>query len=393
MSKKNGKIMNKDTVASANKVLDEIFGSERVTTEPRIPTETSLPFALLGVTPEQAAAAEFLTGIIKQQKIDDAVKDFHKKLREDECSYRSRKNTTKFFQRHPRNPQSRIEVDEKNVIILGELWKADLRKETVNDDVFEMPGIPMDIFINGNVALEDVEIIFPIYLDCATGNPYQTSIIANPAKVDKVRFIMRDNYQEIINACKFEDAICDVIIDVSGIDAHGKRYEFTVGTELMYRAGCTNDLFYNPEFAMKGRVPGKLMEWMVERILMYYTSVWYSIMVAYLHPLTITSIVDVGKRMAEEYAHNPVKNKAPLKNIKYLKLDGDNLERVLYHSKPGKGGKYERHCQLWYVRGYMRKDGKWIKPQWRGPLAKMKRLSEDIETRQRKIVGVSLDEK
>jgi hypothetical protein len=115
-------------------------------------------------------------------------------------------------------------------------------------------------------------------------------------------------------------------------------------------------------------------------------------MLAYLHPLTITSIVDVGKRMMEEYAHEPTKYKAPLKNIRYLRLDGKTLEKVLYHSKPGKGKKYERHCQLWPVRGYMRKNGTFVAPQWRGPLAKMKRLSEDIiESRQRKIVGVSLD--
>jgi hypothetical protein len=173
----------------------------------------------------------------------------------------------------------------------------------------------------------------------------------------------------------------------------GKRYEFIMGTELMIRKDTPEFIFYNDEFAIKGNYPGKIMAFMAERILVYYTAIWYSIMLAYLHPLTITSIVDVGKRMMEEYAHEPTKHKAPLKNIRYLKMDGKTLEKALYHSKPGKGKKYERHCQLWYVRGYMRKNGKWIAPQWRGPLAKMKRLSDDIEARQRKIVGVTLDKK
>jgi hypothetical protein len=160
----------------------------------------------------------------------------------------------------------------------------------------------------------------------------------------------------------------------------------------MIRKDTPECIFYNDEYAIKGNYPGKIMAFMAERILVYYTAIWHSIMLAYLHPLTITSIVDVCKRMMEEYAHEPTKYKAPLKNIRYLRLDGKTLEKVLYHSKPGKGKKYERHCQLWPVRGYMRKNGTFVAPQWRGPLAKMKRLSEDIiESRQRKIVGVSLD--
>jgi len=353
--------------------------------------KTTMPYALMGYTAEQCAAAEYLTNQIKEQRKKQAHEEFMERLRLAEAKFRNVNLAKKFFKRHPRNPQAIIEIDEPTIIVLGNLWKADLTTENFHSEDFDGIDIPMDIILSGQIALPDVEIKFPLYLECATGSELGYNI-EDRAEVVSARFIMKEDYLETIqNSTNQQKVFADVIMTFKGKDAHGRNYEFTMGTELMIDAENETHPFFNEQLALKGRVPGKLMSFMVERLLVYYTAVWYSIMLAYLHPLTITSIVDVGKRMMEQYSHEPTKYKAPLKNIRYLKLDGDTLEKVLYHSKPGKGRKYERHCQLWYVRGYMRK-GKWIAPQWRGPLAKMKRLSDDIiEARQRKIVGVSID--
>lgn len=351
---------------------------------------TNMPYALMGYTPEQCEMAEQFVQEIRQAQKEQAREDFLNRLKEAEAKYRSVNLAKKFFKRHPRNASARIEIDEPTVIMLGNIWKADLNSRKFQSDDFGGFDVPTDIVWAGEIALPDVQIDFPVYLDCATGdeNAYR---IGERAKVTSVRFIMRDDYQKKIQKCEIQEVFADALINIKGTDYEYRPYEFTLGTELLVRKNDMANVFYNDKYALKGRVPGRLMGFMAERLLVYYTAVWYSIMLAYLHPLTVTSIVDVGKRMAEEYAHNPVQNRPPLKNIRYLKLDGNTLEKVLYHSKPGKGRKYERHCQLWPVRGYMRKNGTFVAPQWRGPLAKMKRLSEDIESRQRKIVGVSLD--
>lgn len=352
---------------------------------------TNMPYALMGYTPEQCAMAEQFVSQIRKAKAEQDEADFRARLEASAVKVRKQNEAKKFFKRNSRNAANRIEIDKQTIIMLGNLWKANLNPNIITSEEFDGLDIPTDIVLGGMVALDDVEIEFPVYLDCATGDAYGYVMNDNRAKIAKARFIMRQDYSKHIEESTEQAAFCDVYMEFIGANINGKRYEFTMGTELMIRKDEPNYVFYNDEFAIKGISPGRIMAFMAERILVYYTAIWYSIMLAYLHPLTITSIVDVGKKMMEEYSHEPTKYKAPLKNIRYLKLDGKTLEKVLYHSKPGKGRKYERHCQLWPVRGYMRKNGTFVAPQWRGPLAKMKRLSDDIEARQRKIVGVSLD--
>lgn len=352
---------------------------------------TNMPYALMGYTPEQCAMAEQFVNQIRKVKAEQDEAEFQARLAAAAAKFRKQNEANKFFKRNSRNAANQIEIDKQTIIMLGNLWKANLNPDIIRSEEFDGLDIPTDIVLGGMVALDDVEIEFPVYLDCATGDARGYVMNDNRAKIAKARFIMRQDYGKHIEESTEQTAFCDVHMEFISTNRDGKRYEFTMGTELMIRKDEPNYVFYNDEFAIKGRSPGRIMAFMAERILVYYTAIWYSIMLAYLHPLTITSIVDVGKKMAEEYAHNPIKNKAPLKNIRYLRLDGKTLEKVLYHSKPGKGKKYERHCQLWPVRGYKRRDGKWIGPQWRGPLAKMKRLADDVQARQRKIVGVSLD--
>ena len=352
---------------------------------------TNMPYALMGYTPEQCAMAEQFVDHIRKAKVEQDEADFQARLAAAAVKVRKQNEAKKFFKRNSRNAANRIEIDKQTIIMLGNLWKANLNPNIITSEEFDGLDIPTDIVLGGMVALDDVEIEFPVYLDCATGDAYGYVMNDNRAKIAKARFIMRQDYSKHIEESTEQVAFCDVYMEFIGANINGKRYEFTMGTELMIRKDEPNYVFYNDEFAIKGISPGRIMAFMAERILVYYTAIWYSIMLAYLHPLTITSIVDVGKKMMEQYSHEPTKYKAPLKNIRYLRLDGKTLEKVLYHSKPGKGKKYERHCQLWPVRGYMRKNGTFVAPQWRGPLAKMKRLSEDIESRQRKIVGVSLD--
>jgi hypothetical protein len=354
---------------------------------------TTLPYALMGYTPEQCAMAEQFVDNIRKAKAAQDEAEFKARVEAAAAKFRKQKYANQFFKRHSRNAANQIEIDKQTIEMLGSLWKANLNPEIITSNEFDGLDVPTDIVLGGTIALDDVEIEFPVYLDCATGDAYGYVMNDNRAKVAKARFIMRPDYiKRIMESDEQQVAFCDVHLSLMGTNSGGKRYEFIMGTELMIRKDMPACIFYNDEYAIKGNHPGKIMAFMAERILVYYTAIWYSIMLAYLHPLTITSIVDVGKKMMEQYSHEPTKYKAPLKNIRYLKMDGKTLEKVLYHSKPGKGKKYERHCQLWYVRGYMRK-GKWIAPQWRGPLAKMKRLSDDIEARQRKIVGVSIDKK
>jgi len=353
---------------------------------------TTLPYALMGYTPEQCAMAEEFADHIRKAKKEQDEAEFRARMEAASARFRKSKYRNQFFKRNSRNSPNHIEIDKQTIEMLGNLWNTNLNPDIIRSDEFEGLDVPTDIVLGGTIALEDVEIEFPIYLDCATGDAYGYVMNDNRAKVAKARFIMRPDYMKhIMESEEQQVAFCDVHLSITGINSNGKNYDFTMGTEILIRKNEPDCIFYNDEFAIKGNFPGKIMAFMAERILVYYTAVWYSIMLAYLHPLTITSIVDVGKKMMEEYAHEPTKYKAPLKNIRYLKLDGKTLEKALYHSKPGKGKKYERHCQLWHVRGYMKKNGTWVAPQWRGPLAKMKKLSDDIEARQRKIVGVSID--
>lgn len=367
-------------IAKVSLMIDELNNHE---------SKSSLPFALLGVTPEQCKTAEILANHIKTKQIEEALekqkiaeKEYNNEIKKISAKFRTHGESKKFFKRIPKYPANRIDIDYQTVVMLGNLWKADLT-DFFNYNIKII--IPTDIIFANTIALDDVLIDYDILIDETT-------------RISSARFVMHRDFKEnIIDQTNRIVSVCDIIVNISYDDGN-KSYDFSIGTELAVDRDSPKCLFFKGKYARNKEIPGGMIHAsLMVQILIYYTAIWYGIMLAYLHPLTMTALVDVGSHVKDEYSHSkyvPSNSEKPaLKNVRYIKLDSKTLEKVLYGKTTSNDGKrkYQRHTQLWPVRGYMRANGTWVGPSWRGPLSKARRLADNA-MRNRKIVGVSYDD-
>ena len=130
---------------------------------------TTLPYALMGYTPEQCAMAEQFVDIIKKAKAEQDEAEFKARLEAAAVKFRKPKYSNQFFKRNSRNSANQIEIDKQTIIMLGNLWKANLNPDIITSEEFDGLDVPTDIVLGGTIALDDVEIEFPVYRHSSHG--------------------------------------------------------------------------------------------------------------------------------------------------------------------------------------------------------------------------------
>lgn len=345
--------------------------------------QENMPYAMLGMSKEQADM------MLSQMVIDQLVEqkkrqlEFMEEYKDQFAKFRPEKYSKMFFNSVPKNPHASMKMEESTITLLGSLWGCSMNMDELElgDEGWD---IPTDIIWSGTVSVRDIEFNFGIH--DASG----------VAEISKARIIIDDNYREKLqNLAKGDEVtIGKILIFMSS-------HNTWLGTDLMMNGTSPDAFFYAPVFAMKGQLREGIVifEASLERVLLYYLAIWYGTQLAFLHPLTKTCIVDKdapAPKPRKVYNHKAGKKRV-LENIRYQYLDGETLEKVLYHSdcasakSKSKGRTYQRHTQLWHVRGFTKANGTFVQPYWKGPLAKVKNMVV-AQARERTISGVTVED-
>lgn len=346
--------------------------------------QEGMPYALYGLTEAQADAA------LKQMAIKNILehkarqREFMEQYKNQFVKFRPDKHSKIFFNDVPSKPHASMKMSYGTIELLGSLWgcSMDMDELELGDEGWD---IPTDIIWSGTVSIRDIEFNFSI------------RDAADVAEISKARIIIDDNYREKLTTLKRGEEV-----SIGKVLIYLKSHNLVFGTDLIMNGSNPDAFFYAPIYAAKGNLRSGivLFEAAMERIVLYYLGIWYGVQLAFLHPLTKTCILDrdpnedeTQKPKTPVRKHTKKKNgkKRVLTNVRYQYLDGETLEKVLYNTNTSsKDKKYTRHTQLWHVRGFTRKNGTFVQPYWKGPLAKVKKLAI-AEARERAIAGVTIE--